>query len=57
MKRLQETHDAIRDSSENLLPLGDVAKVVGALALSTLTIVATAFADAYVAEWVKPFLP
>jgi hypothetical protein len=57
MKRLQETHDAIRDSSENLLPLGDVAKVVGALALSTLTIVATAFADAYVVEWVKPFLP
>ena len=57
MKRFQETHDAIRDSSENLLPLGDLAKIVGALALSTLTIVATAFADAYVAEWVKPFLP
>ena len=57
MKRLQETHDAIRDSSENLLPLGDLAKVVGALALSTLTVVATALADAYLAEWVKPFLP
>jgi hypothetical protein len=57
MKRLQETHDVIRDSSENLLPLGDVAKIVGALALSTLTIVATAFADAYITEWVKPLLP
>ena len=57
MKRLQETHDAIRDSSENLLPLGDLAKAVGALALSTLTILVTAFADVYVAEWVKPFLP
>ncbi len=57
MQRLQETHDAIRDSPENLLPLGDVAKVVGALILSTLTIVATTFADAYLAEWVKPFLP
>ena len=57
MKRLQETHDAIHDSSENLLPVGDLAKVVGALVLSTLTIVATAFADVYVAEWVKPFLP
>jgi hypothetical protein len=57
MTQIREAHDAIRDSSENLLPLGDVAKVVGALALSTLTIVATAFADAYVVEWVKPFLP
>lgn len=55
--QLQETHDAIRDSPENLLTLGDVAKVVGTLALSTLTIVATAFANVYVAEWVKPFLP
>ena len=57
MTQLQEAHDAIRDSAENLLPIGDLAKVVGALALSTLTIVATAFADAYVTEWVKPFLP
>jgi hypothetical protein len=57
MTQIQEAHDAIRDSPENLLPLGDVAKVVGALALSTLTIVATAFADAYLAELVKPFLP
>jgi hypothetical protein len=55
--QLRETHDAIRDSPENLLTLGDVAKVVGALALSTLTILATAFANVYVAEWVKPFLP
>jgi hypothetical protein len=57
MVSLQETQDTIRDSPENLLPLGDLAKVVGALALSTLTIVATALADTYVAEWVKPFLP
>ena len=55
--QLQETHDAIRDSPENLLTPGDVAKVVGALTLSTLTIVATAFANVYVTEWVKPFLP
>ncbi len=55
--QLQETHDAIRDSPENLLTPGDFAKVVGALALSTLTIVATAFANVYVTEWVKPFLP
>ena len=57
MKRLQETHDVIRDSSENLLPLGEIAKVVGALLLSTLTVLATAFADTLLAEWVKPFLP
>ena len=49
MKRLQETHDAIRDSSENLLPLGDLAKAVGALALSTLTILVTAFAQEWIA--------
>jgi hypothetical protein len=57
MTQIQEAHDTIRDSPENLLPLGEFAKVVGALALSTLAIVATAFADAYVAEWVEPFLP
>jgi hypothetical protein len=57
MKRLQETHDTIRDSDENLLPLGTLAKVAGALALSTLTIVGTAFADVLLAELVRPFLP
>lgn len=45
MKRLQETHDTIRDSDENLLPLREFAKVVGALLLSTVTVVVTAFAQ------------
>lgn len=57
MSQIQEAHDAIRDSPENMLPVGDLAKVMGALALSTLTIVATAFADAYISESVKLFLP
>jgi hypothetical protein len=57
MKRLQETHDAIRDSSENLLPLGDLTKAVGALALSTLTILVTAFAQEWIAGLAKLFQP
>jgi len=57
MKRLQETHDAIGDSSENLLPLGDLAKAVGALALSTLTILVTAFAQEWIAGLAKFFQP
>jgi hypothetical protein len=57
MQRLQETQDAIRDSPDSLLPLGEIAKVGGALLLSTITVVATAFADTLLAEWVKPFLP
>jgi len=57
MKRLQEIHDAIGDSSENLLPLGDLAKAVGALALSTLTILVTAFAQEWIAGLAKFFQP
>jgi hypothetical protein len=55
--QLQETHDAIRDSPENLLPLGEFAKIVGALLLSTLTVLVTAFAQEWFAELAKRFLP
>jgi hypothetical protein len=57
MQRLQETQDAIRDSSENLLLLGEFAKVVGALLLSMLTVVVTAFAQEWIAELVKSLQP
>jgi hypothetical protein len=53
MQRLQEAQDAIRDSPENLLPLGEFAKVVGALLLSTLTVLITAFAQEWIAGLVK----
>jgi len=52
MKRLQETQNAIRDSPDNLLPLGAIVSTAGALLLSALTMVATAFAQ----EWVAGFL-
>jgi hypothetical protein len=57
MRRLQETHDTIRDSPDNLLPLGALAKVVGALLLSTLTILGTAFAEELMAEFARRFVP
>jgi hypothetical protein len=57
LQRLQETQDAIRDSPENLLPLGEFAKVVGALLLSTFTVLVTAFAQEWIAGWVKPLVP
>ena len=43
--------------SENLLPLGDLAKAVGALTLSTLTILVTAFAQEWIAGLAKFFQP
>ena len=57
MQRLQEAQDAIRDSPENLLPLGEFAKVVGALLLSTFTVVVTAFAEEWIAGLAKFFQP
>jgi hypothetical protein len=55
--QLREIHDAICDSPENLLPFGAVVKVVGALLLSTLTVLATTFAEQWLAEWAKRFVP
>jgi hypothetical protein len=57
MTQLQETHDAICDSPENLLPLGAFAKVVGALLLSTLTVLATTFAEEWIAALAQRFFP
>jgi hypothetical protein len=55
--QLQETHDAIRDSPENLLPLGAILRNVGALLLSTITILITAFAQEWIAWLAKTFQP
>lgn len=56
MTQLQEMHDAIRDSPENLLPLGAVVRVVGALLLSTITILATTLAEEWLVKWVQRFV-
>jgi len=57
MQRLLEIQDAIRNSPENLLPLGAIAKTFGALLLSTLTVLATTLAQEWLAELANPFLP
>jgi hypothetical protein len=57
MTRLQKTHDTIRDSPENLLPLGAILRTVGALFLSTAAILITAFAQEWIAEWAKRLAP
>jgi hypothetical protein len=57
MTQLQETHHAIRDSPENLLPLGAILRNVGALLLSTATILVAAFAEEWIAGLVKFFQP
>lgn len=43
MKRLQETQDAICASPQNLLPLDAILHTAGALLLSTVTVLVTAF--------------
>jgi hypothetical protein len=55
--QLQETHDAIRDSPENLLPLGAILRNVGALLLSTATILVAAFAEEWIAWLAKSLQP
>jgi hypothetical protein len=57
MVRLQEAQDAIRDSPDSLLPLGEIAKVVGALLLSIITVLVTAFAQEWIAELAKRLSP
>jgi hypothetical protein len=57
MGRLRETQDAIRNSPENLLPLATIFRTVGALLLSVLTILLTAFAREWMAGLVKRFVP
>lgn len=57
MKRLQETQDTIRNSPENLLPLGAILRTAGALLLSTLTVLLTAFAQEWIAGLAQRILP
>jgi hypothetical protein len=49
MKRLEETHAAIRNSPENLLPLGAIARTLGPLLLSAISVLFPAVAP----EWLR----
>jgi hypothetical protein len=57
LSQLRESHDAIRDSPDNLLPLGAILRNVGALLLSTVTILAAASAEEWIAGLVKLLRP
>lgn len=57
MKRLKEIQDAIRDSPDNLLPLADIVRTAGALLLSALTVLATAFAQEWIAGLLRRLTP
>lgn len=53
MKRLHEMQDTIRNSPENLLPLGAVLRTIGPLLASIVTILATVLAQEWVAAVMK----
>ena len=47
LKRLKETHDTIRDSNEEVLPLRALGRLAGALILPTMTFLATRFGETF----------
>jgi hypothetical protein len=47
LNRLKETHDAILESSEEVLPLRAIGRLAGALILPTMTFLATRFGEAF----------
>ncbi len=49
MKRLRDTQDTIRNSPENLHPLGDILRTASTVLLSALTVVLAAFAKEWIA--------
>jgi hypothetical protein len=55
MKLLMLSHDSIRGSSDSLLPLAAVLRTSGALLLSSITVVITAFAQRWIATVMAGF--
>lgn len=47
LKRLKETHDAIRDANEEVLPLRAIGRLAGALILPTMTFLFTRFGESF----------
>jgi hypothetical protein len=48
LTRLKTTHDAIRDSSENVLPIRNIGQLLSSVVLPTLTFAATTAGRAYI---------
>lgn len=57
MKRLEETHDKIRDSSENVLPIRAIGQIVGSLLVSTATFVAAVLSQVDLSNLLGRLLP
>lgn len=57
MQRLRAVHDAIRDSPDNLLSLGWLARVIGALLLTTITVILTTIVQSYASAWLSRIVP
>jgi len=57
MKRLKETHDQIRNSSENVLPVGAIGRILGALLLPTASFLAAVVSQVDLSNLLERFLP
>lgn len=57
MRRLEDTYDRISSSSENLLPLGTIARTIVSLLLPTVTVLVTTAAEEYLSQLMERFLP
>jgi hypothetical protein len=57
LKRLDELHAKIRDSSESLLPLATIGQIVGTLVLPTVTTIVAVAGEAYLARLLGRLMP
>jgi len=57
MKRLKETHDQIRDSSENVLPIQAIGQILGSLLLPTASFLAAVVSQVDLSNLVGRLLP
>lgn len=57
MKRLKETHDQIRNSSENVLPMRAIGQILGALLLPTASFLAAVVSQVDLSNLLGRFLP
>lgn len=57
LKRLKETHDTIRDATEEVLPLRAIGRLMGALTLPTITFLASRFGEAFMQRMLHQLRP
>lgn len=57
LQHLKDVHDAIRDSSENVLPLATIGQLVSSLILPTIAFVAAVAGEVVLGGFLERFLP